>query len=299
MEKSYSMQVKEELISIIPPRRSIYNELLSMFIFICESKEIDVSYILNKISQDKLLYNKIFTLLKKINILYEEDKREKNISEKSILNFFKKLNIVNMESILNTIEDTVSNKKDISSFLRGAFLISGSITNPAKRYHFEISLKDKRLSNIVLIAMDIYDLNAKLTKRQDRYLIYLKDSEKISNILALLGASVKMLDFENIRVKKEFNNLINRQINCSTANITKMAEAAARETKDIDFIEKTVSLDFLSTKLRETAILRKNNPYLSLDELGKLHKTALGKSGVNHRLRKINKIASDIRNQED
>jgi DNA-binding protein WhiA len=133
----------------------------------------------------------------------------------------------------------------------------------------------------------------------DRFVIYLKESGSISDMLACMGASVAMLDFENIRVVKEMKNNVNRKVNCETANIGKMVDAAVREINDIKLIDETFGLDSLSQKLQETARLRLEHPEMPLKELGEMHNPPVGKSGVNHRLRRIAKIALDIKDQEE
>lgn len=300
MEKSYSAKVKEELLSVIPSRkRLVFAELFAIILLITEAKDINPFYILEKLSLDEGLYNKCFTLLKKINILNEYDKNKKQISDKSITDFLTKINMYKEEDFLPIIDSILTENEEIRSFLRGAFLVSGSITDPLKGYHFEILLKSDSLANIIIKAFYTFNINAKLAERQERFLVYVKDSDKISDVLGLMGAFISMLDFENVRAKKEFNNLLNRKVNCETANIGKMVKAVVRELNDIDLISETMGLDALPEKLKETAILRRKYPEISLLELGKLHNPRVGKSGVNHRLRKLNQIASDIKNREE
>lgn len=185
------------------------------------------------------------------------------------------------------------------AYLRGCFLAGGSISDPNKSYHFEIAARNPAQARQIVSVMETFDLHGKTVARQGRTVVYLKESNEISDMLNIMEASVTLLDFENIRIRKDMNNAVNRKVNCETANIGKMVEAAVREVRDIELIRDTRGLGSLSGKLRETAELRLLHPDASLLELGRMMDPPVGKSGVNHRLRRIGAVADEIRKQEE
>ena len=181
------------------------------------------------------------------------------------------------------------------AFIRGAFMAAGSISDPNKSYHFEIVCHTYEQAKQLQQLIDSFDADAKIVERKERFVLYLKEGSQIVDMLNVMEAPVTLLDFENVRVEKEMNNQVNRKVNCETANIGKMVEAAVREIRDIELIEKTRGLKSLPAKLEETARLRLEHPEMPLRELGELMDPPVGKSGVNHRLRRISAIADGIR----
>jgi DNA-binding protein WhiA len=275
MKQSYSSKVKEELLNIIPsPNHCRIAEAAGLFSMNGEVVNDPVYGKCYKINGDERVCNKYFTLVKKTNILGEYD--------------------------CGLVDESLLKKPCCrSAYLRGVFLARGSITDPEKTYHLEIIAKSKEQAKQIIMVMATFSITGKLINRMDRYVIYLKESGSISDMLACMGASVAMLDFENIRVVKEMKNNVNRKVNCETANIGKMVDAAVREINDIKLIDETYGLESLSQKLQETARLRLEHPEMPLKELGEMHNPPVGKSGVNHRLRRIAKIALDIKDQEE
>ena len=179
--------------------------------------------------------------------------------------------------------------------IREAFIKSGSMNDPNKKYHLEIMFKTKRKAEEMQILLNNFNINAKIIKREKDYMLYLKDGEEISEFLALIGANSSVIKFEEIRVIKETRNDINRLVNCETANLNKTINAAVKQIEDIKLIKKKKKFSSLPENLQEIANLRVENPDVSLVELGKLLKEPIGKSGVNHRLKKISEIAEDLR----
>lgn len=272
MQKSYSARVKDELLNIIPsPQHCRIAELAGIFSIYGENINAGKLKFDSKLVGDERVCNKYFTLLKKTNILGEYD----------------------------SVNDLLWKPCCRSAFLRGVFLAAGSITDPEKSYHFEIIARSYEQAKQIIEVMATFSITGKVIERQEKHVIYLKESGQISDMLAAMGASVSMMDFENIRVKKSLHNNVNRKVNCETANIGKMVDAAVREINDIKLIEETFGFDHLSPKLRETALLRLEHPEMPLKELGEMHNPPVGKSGVNHRLRRIGKIALDIKGQEE
>lgn len=181
------------------------------------------------------------------------------------------------------------------AFLRGAFLAAGSISSPDSGYHLEISSMNNRELEKTTNAMKAFGLNAKNTKRKNHHICYLKDSEGISDFLRITGAHISLLEYENVRVLKNIRNNINRSINFENANISKTVNASVRQCEDIRLIINKTGLDKLSAELVEMADARLENPEASLEELGKMMDPPIGKSGANHRLVKLGKIAEGIR----
>ena len=140
-----------------------------------------------------------------------------------------------------------------------------------------------------------YNINTKIIPKNKGYMIYIKDGEEISKFLAFVGANTAMLKFEEIRVIKETKNNINRLVNCETANLNKTVNAAVMQMEDIKLIRKNNKFDDLPKALKDIAIAREENPDLTLEQLGQILQTPIGKSGVNHRLKKIHEIAQELK----
>lgn len=182
------------------------------------------------------------------------------------------------------------------AYLRGAFLSRGSITNPEKTYHLEISTEQTMLADKILTIIISLNLEAGITQRKGSLVVYMKDGQQIVNLLNLMGAHGALLHFENIRVMKDMRNQINRLVNCETANVDKTVNAAMRQLENIKVIEERIGLEELPPKLAQLARVRLENPYASLQELGDLLIPKMSKSGVNYRLRKIREIAQQLDN---
>ncbi|MGL4742165.1 MAG: DNA-binding protein WhiA [Sarcina sp.] len=181
------------------------------------------------------------------------------------------------------------------AFIRGAFIGGGSISNPEKTYHLEFVAHSQEFANDLRDIINHYKLNSKVIQRKNSYIVYIKEVEKIQDTLSILGAHTCLLEIENIRIVKEMRNNVNRLVNCETANLSKTVNAAVRQVESIRYIEGTVGLSRLPKNLQEIAQLRLENPEESLKELGEMLTPPVGKSGVNHRLRKIEKIAQELR----
>ena len=181
------------------------------------------------------------------------------------------------------------------AFIRGAFLASGSISDPEKFYHFEIvcAAQNKALQLQCIILN--FNIDAKIVERKKHFVVYIKEGAGIVDILNVMEAHVALMNLENVRILKEMRNSVNRKVNCETANLNKTVSAAVKQIEDIKFIRDTVGLSMLSENLEEIARLRLDNPDSSLKELGEMLNPTVGKSGVNHRLRKIAKIAEELR----
>lgn len=178
----------------------------------------------------------------------------------------------------------------IRSYLRAAFLASGSVSNPEKAYHLEIVTHNTNRAKDIKKVMDKFDLNSKIIIRKGNYIIYLKEAENIVDFLNIIGAHKALMKFENVRILKDMRNNVNRIVNCETANLDKTVDAAIRQVAFIKYIRDNIGFNNLSNNLKEIAEIRLENKEASLRELGEKLEPKLGKSGVNHRLRKLEGI---------
>lgn len=183
------------------------------------------------------------------------------------------------------------------AFVRGAFLGGGSMSNPDKRYHLEFVSNQKEFADSLLNIIKELGIGAKSIQRQKSYVVYLKESDAIITLLTMIGAHSAILKIENIRVVKSVRNKVNRKVNCETGNLTKTVNASVAQLENIAYIDRYLGLDKLSESLRQTAKARQRYPQATLAELADILGIA-SKSGVNHKLRKLNSIAQDLKNDK-
>lgn len=181
------------------------------------------------------------------------------------------------------------------AFIRGAFLASGSISDPEKSYHFEITCASEEKARQLQGIIGTFGLDARIVVRKKYFVVYMKEGSQIVDILNVMEAPVSLMDLENIRILKEMRGHVNRQVNCETANINKTVSAAVKQLNDIVYIRDTIGLSKLPENLEEMARVRLGRPEASLKELGEALDPPVGKSGVNHRLRKLSAIAESLR----
>ncbi|MDO5028277.1 MAG: DNA-binding protein WhiA [Bacillota bacterium] len=181
------------------------------------------------------------------------------------------------------------------AYLRGAFLGSGSISNPEKSYHLEIVCRNEDLAEDLKLIINKRGLKAKVSKRKNSYIVYIKEAEQISDFMALIGVNQSLLKFENIRVLKDLRNNVNRVVNCETANINKQIEAAQKQITDINFLKSIDKYKDLSADLKEIAEIRLENEYYTLKEIAEISQGKYTRSGVNYRLKKISALAEKYR----
>lgn len=202
----------------------------------------------------------------------------------------------------NSIEPMVVKKVCCKrAYIRGAFLCCGSLSNPEKTYHLEFVNTDYQHSVDLQNLINYFDMDAKTIERKSHYVVYLKEGEKIVDLLNVIGAHISLMDLENMRIVKDVRNSVNRIVNCETANLTKTINASIKQLEDIEYIQNTIGLNNLPILLQEVAGKRLMFPEASLKELGEMLCPVVGKSGINHRLRKISNIAENIKekNQEE
>ena len=214
-------------------------------------------------------------------------------------NLLRELGILSREEGFFTMnkvpEDLIKDNECIRAFIRGAFLGGGSISDPEKNYHLEFVANNEEFAESLKNLINSLGFNSKTVSRKNNYVVYLKESEQISDLLNIIGAHQALLSLESTKIVKEMRNNVNRLVNCETANLSKTVNAAVRQIENIKYIQSKVGLDHLPPNLREIAELRVDNEDLTLKELGEMASPELSKSAVNHRLRKIEQIAEDLR----
>ena len=190
--------------------------------------------------------------------------------------------------------DWLSGMEERRAFLRGAFLGGGSVNKPESDYHMEFTTSNGAFAQEILYVLKLFQIQGGLTERKDEYVVYLKEGDAVTSVLQIMGAQSALMEFENVRIMKGVRNQINRQVNCETANLQKVVNAAVRQVTAIRVIDEQVGIDSLPDKLRVVANLRMENPEASLKELEELMDGQLSKSGIGHRLRKLEKMAVEM-----
>lgn len=314
---SFSKELKEELGRQLPRSRHCRLAELAGMLAMCgrlmRNKKQEAYLSLS--FENEAVYRKCFTLLEKtfkidMKLSEEEeaslDKRGVfrielyKESEISLLLGATKLKVVYYEGMMALSLASLVGLQHACckrAFLRGVFLSNGSITDPAKSYHFEVVCSDREKAETIQQVMCDLGLDAKLVQRKKYRVVYLKESAQIVEALALMEGNVALLNLENIRILKNMRNSLNRQVNCETANINKTVSAAVRQIEDIRFIKDSVGFLDMAEGLRQVAELRLEYDDMPLKELGQMLDPPLGKSGVNHRLRKLSAIATELRDK--
>ena len=207
-----------------------------------------------------------------------------------------KLGLLSAED--GTIPSALTEGKRSREYLRAMFLCTGFMSDPAQRYHLEFRCSSQPLADQLRGVLAGASIHAGLTRRKSYYVVYLKDSEEIVTVLHLMGASVSLMATENARIYKEVRNNVNRRVNCEAANIGKTVESARRQREDIRLLHERGILNTLPAPLHEAAMLREQNPEASLSELGRLADPPVGRSGMNHRMRKLSSLADKVRSDD-
>ena len=186
-----------------------------------------------------------------------------------------------------------SKEESLKAVIRGVFMGSGSVNNPNKKYHLEISFNTEENLNNIISVLKILGINTKKMMAENKKSLYIKEGEEISKFLALIGAGKAVMNFEDIRIRKEMRGKVNRIVNCETANLNKTINASIEQIEAINKLKKNGKFNKLNENLKEIANLRLENPDMALSDLGKKLSKPLGKSGVNYRLKKIMEIANE------
>ncbi len=288
---SFSSEVKEELEKVVSSSRHCQlAELAAIIHFGCRVErgkpELDEVAIF---SENPFVTRKYFTLLKKTFII--------NVNVVKVLQAVK---ILDEEGCIHRLSEEVSpllikNSCCRRAFLRGAFLCIGSMSDPRKGYHLEFVCENEIHALQIQHIICGFDIEAKIVRRKKYYVVYVKEGAGIVDLLNVMGAHLSLMQLENLRVEKEVRNSINRQVNCEAANITKTVNAASKQIEDILLLQKNYGLSNLPDNLRQMAEVRLEHPESSLQELGAYLNPPVGKSGVNHRLRKLSELAEKVK----
>lgn len=306
---SYASEVKKELTNLEVHRENAKAELMALIRMNGTLKISNGKLALEFQSENSAISRRVYSLLLKFyqveaNVIVRRKMKLKKNNlyivrlNQNVRDVLEDLGIFDGEKILERVPvELLKNDMQVRSYLRGAFLAGGSVNNPeTSRYHLEIySLYDDH-NQMMAEMMNKYNLGAKETARRSGYIVYIKEAEKIADFLQLIGATNSMLKFEDIRIVRDMRNSVNRLVNCENANMNKVANASTKQIENIKFIEEKLGLDSLPKKLRDVAITRMNNQEVSLKELGEIIPGGpISKSGVNHRLHKINDLADQLR----
>ena len=298
---SFSLEVKQELskINSLADKNNVKCELMGYLV------TSNTSVQKNKVrfsTESQYNINRFSKLLNNLGFVNYDIKIQRNMYS-IFINKNDIQELIRAEENINIANEMLSYflKSEIleKAFIRGTFLGSGTINNPEKKYHLEIFLKNLETAKYIIEILRKYSIDFKILERSKKYAIYTKEGEEISKFLALMGASASVLKFEEIRVYRDIKNNINRKVNCETANLNKIVNSSVKQINDIKYIKERGKFNELSEQLKEIAIVRIENPDMSLEELGKLLKKPIGKSGVNHRLRKIQKIVEELKEESN
>ncbi len=231
--------------------------------------------------------NRFSKLLSNLNIKHDIEIVGKN--------FIITCKLKDIEKLYEEFENlnTMISQEAKKAIIRGAFMGGGSINNPEKKYHLEIIFLNKQYQQKIFNLLIDLGIKIKELNTKNKYIVYLKEGEEISNLLALMGANKAVMNFEDIRVVRQMRGKVNRIVNCETANLNKTINASIEQIDAIKKLQKSGKFNKLDDNLKEIANLRLDNPDMPLVELGKLLKNPIGKSGVNYRLKKIMEIANE------
>lgn len=292
---SFSGKIKQELYEHYAKARHCNLAELAALSYMCGefSKDRNGICTLRFYTENFPVARKCFTLMTKTFNIKTSIVIRKN-SAKNSWNYSLYFKGEDLLAVKNAIVHAVCCKR---AYIRGAFIAAGSMSDPSKGYHFEIVCNTEEAAEYLKDIVNSFDVGAKIVQRKKTYVVYLKEGSQIVDILNVMEAHVSLMEFENIRIVKEMRNAVNRKVNCETANINKTVSAAVKQMEDIVYIRDTIGFEELSEGLKDVALTRLAYPDAPLKELGELLERPVGKSGVNHRLRKLSEIAEKLREQ--
>lgn len=308
---SFAAEVKKELTSLEVHREHAKAELAALIRMNGSLSINNQQFVLNVQTENAAIARRIYSLLKDhYNVRSELLVRRKMKLKKNNVYIVRLkqetkrvlLDLDIMDGLMfhgHVSDEIMGNAQKMRSYLRGAFMASGSVNNPeTSRYHLEIYSIYEEHNQDICDMLNYYGLNARALERRNGFISYLKGAEKIADFLTLIGATNSMLKFEDVRIVRDMRNSVNRLVNCETANMNKTIDAASKQIDNIEFIQQRVGLGALPEKLQEIAELRLEHPEVSLKELGEMIPSgAISKSGINHRIRKINEFADRLRDK--
>ena len=298
-EKSFAERLREELMEAQGKARHCRIAEIAAIASL-EGGRIEGSRLIIMSSENEALTRKVFTLLQKaFNIVLEISMHKKHRSGKTIYELATDVP-GKKKVLLGTLgSPDLSHDCCRRAYLRGAFLCAGTISDPAKSYRMEFVMDTAADAERIAGILGELSLEPKMTQRGKKCVVYLQDGEQIARTIALMDAPITVLAFENIRVMRSMRGTVGRRVNCETYNLTRSVEAAARQLRDIRYLEENGLLSMLPVPLQEAAGIRKAYPDISLNELGALMNPPCGKSGVNHRFRKISECAEEARRRRE
>lgn len=311
---SFSSNVKKELTCVpLGARHCMLAEIAAMLIMAGDIKYEDGKFSIKFQTENAAIARKYFTMVKKtfnINtevVLNTNKKFQKKqiyvlrlTDTKASEKILRATTLLKEENGRLTLRDhvdltTIQSMCCKRAYLRGAFLGAGSVSDPEKGYHLEFVNPTARHAEFLQEVMTLLEMEPKVVPRKNNYVLYLKEGTQIVDLLNIMGAHVALMELENVRIVKEMRNNINRIVNCETANLKKTVSAAVRQMQDIEYVQNTIGISALPENLQQVATYRLEYPSSTLKELGELLNPPVGKSGVNHRLKKISEIAEQLR----
>lgn len=288
---SFSGEVKEELAKQYGSARHCQMAELAALLSFCGQYGLveKNQYTVGFQTENEAIVRKGFTLLQKTFNIDTDVK----LDEEQMQDFYSKFGSLDEPVSPQLLKNACCKR----AFLRGAFLSAGSISDPQKGYHMEFVCTDQKKANQLQKVIQGFDVDARIVVRKKYYVVYLKEGAGIVDLLNVMEAHVALMNLENLRIVKEMRNSINRRVNCETANISKTVTAAARQIEDIEYLRDHYGFQKLPENLRQMAQVRLEYADAPLKELGEYLDPPVGKSGVNHRLRKLCEIADRVREE--
>ena len=302
---SYSNDVKNELARITPERECCRKAELAAMIALAGSVNHENGFSIQLSTENAATARKIFKTYKEIyhiqSSIKVQNRRHFNKTRVYIINTpvdneLQELGLSQGEkSIPHRIQWPLLNRSCCRrAYLRGLFLAGGFINRPGADYHLEIMTSDSQMAEDMEKLLARMKIKARTSERKNNLVVYIKGSEKIVDFLRLVGASMALLDFENIRIIKSVRNNVNRQVNCETANLVKTVDASLRQVELIKKLISTGGVEQIPPRLKSLAMLRIDYPDCTLKELGTMMHPPLSKSGVAYRMRKLEKIVEEL-----
>ena len=306
---SFTSQIKEELTKVVSPARGVRLAELAAMTVVCGQVTVEpqAGKEFTLATENEFVARKCFTLAQKSLKVYVGASvrvhKNKTGGKRNFRVFVEGENAV--ASVLEALKEDkklpvrvhsllCKDSEQRRAVLRGYFLACGMMSDPKKGYHLELAVTDPETAKQILSLMESFSLEGRTVGRKNHIVVYLKEGEGIADFLKVIGANGALLDFESARVIKDMRGRVNRKVNCEAANIQKTVNAATRQREDILLVEKRRGLSSLPKELSQIASLRLEYPEASLEELGKMCEPPVGKSGVNHRLRRIGQIAKEL-----
>lgn len=302
---SFSNEVKAEIISAVTDKDKKYACLYGLLMF-CNRFTFDEICFQSESREVAGIFNQLMSEMFRNTLNINEDIAERRNG--TVLYSFTVLGAESVKAVSDffrispdsrRIQTETIDNNSISNFIAGAFLSCGSITNPSSGYHLEFVINTQELCEDLSVLLNSFGFSVKNVIRKNNHILYIKESENIEDLLTFMGAQSSTLELINIKILKDVRNRVNRARNCDIANCNKTSAASVNQIQDIRLIESELGLDSLPATLREIAEVRLEYPEFSLNELGEILEPPIGRSGVNHRLKRIKQIADQLREDKN